>query len=245
MAIFENNKRSIYTHRIKSIMGRIKLRTFLLIFCWLPYFLVHAEDTYKLDVGIFGGGSFYLGDANSTLFKGTQPCFGAFGKYIINGRWEVALQGYGGVVNIPEWNNIPASRTTFGDISVTGEFNFFNYGKKKYDKTYSIITPYIFAGLGLTIHTYGIAPNIPFGLGIKVKATPRLNFGLAWRMHKLMTDNFDNIHDPYGLNGKGLFNNKDWFSSASLSISYNFWKDCAPCRRNHAEEYRTSRSRQK
>lgn len=225
------------------VKGR-HIRTFLLIFSLLASFSATAEETYKLDIGLFGGGSFYLGDSNPTLFKGTRPCFGAFGKYIIDRRWEIALQAYGGATDIPAFSNIPASRTTFGDISVTGEFNFFNYGIKKYDKTASRITPYIFAGVGLTICNHGMMPNIPFGLGVKVKATPRLNFGLSWRMHKLMSDNFDNIHDPYSLNGKGLFNDKDWFSSASLSISYNFWKDCAPCRRNYAEYY-TKRKSQK
>lgn len=218
------------------------IRTFLLIFSVLCPTLAAAEDTYRLDIGLLGGGSFYLGDANPTPFKGTRPCFGAFGKYLISERWEVGLQIYGGATDIPAFDNIQASRTTFGDISITGEFNFFNYGIKKYDKTASRITPYIFAGVGLAIYNYGMGPNIPFGLGVKVKATPRLNFGLSWRMQKLLTDNFDNIQDPYGLNGKGLFNNKDWFSSASLSISYNFWKDCAPCRRNHAEYYSKRRS---
>ncbi len=222
-------------------MKRKYFRTFLLIFSFLASVSATAQDDYKLDIGLLGGGSFYLGDSNPTLFKGTRPCFGAFGKYIIDGRWEIALQAYGGATDIPAFYDIPASRTVFGDISIMGEFNFFNYGIKKYDKTAKRVTPYIFAGVGLTIHSYGIAPNIPFGLGMKVKATKRLNFGLSWRMHKLMTDNFDNLHDPDRLNGKGLFNNKDWFSSASLSISYNFWKDCAPCRRNQPEYYKNTR----
>lgn len=219
-------------------MRRIKQRTFLVVVGLLASIFAIAEDSYRLDVGLGAGGSFYLGDANSVLFRGTRPCFGAFGKYIFNGHWELALNVYGGAADIPKWEKFEASRATFCDVSVTGEFNFFNYGIRKYDKTYSRITPYILAGVGCVFYTNGVAPNIPFGLGVKFKATPRLNLGLSWRMQKLLLDNLDQSNDPYKLNGKGVFNNKDWLSNATISISYNFWKDCAPCRRHKAFEKR-------
>ena len=38
--------------------------------------LIVAQETYRAEIGVQGGGSYYLGDANKQMFDNTQPSFG-------------------------------------------------------------------------------------------------------------------------------------------------------------------------
>ena len=187
---------------------------------------------YYLEFGLNGGSAFYLGDLNTKPFANLGASFGAFGKYKFTGHHELGMEVRGGWAGIEKVDG-QQRNTDFVDVSVLYTFNFWNYGARRYEENASIVTPYVFLGIGATIydleHTR-VCPAFPFGLGVKVKLGRRWNIGAAWTMHKLFTDNFDGVDDPYGLN-KGIFSNRDWLSTFGLYLSCDFLQICAPCRK--------------
>ncbi len=185
---------------------------------------------YYMEAGLFGGGSFYLGDANEKLFKGTRPAAGLFAKYKFNGYWELKLQGTVGQAKIGEFENEGDRITTFGDLALMAEFNFFNFGAMSLEPNASRVSPYIFVGVGGAYFNDGVAPILPFGLGVKWSVTNRLNLGMFWSMQKtLWNDNFDLIDNPLNQE-QGMWNNNDWYSTAGIYISFNFWEICPNCK---------------
>lgn len=184
-----------------------------------------------LEVGLFGGGSYYIGDVNpSGHFKGTQLAYGVLARYTINDRWAVKLSGTRGTIRgdasstwfLPNRNLQFESPVT--DISAVAEFNFLPYftGSRR-----NFITPYVYAGIGVAFFKpssggvelqplgtegqqvgyegrkpYSLTTlNIPFGLGMKVGITRRIGMALFWEMHKTFTDYLDDVSTTYYLDG--------------------------------------------
>jgi hypothetical protein len=48
-------------------------------------------------------------------------------------------------------------------------------------------------------------------------------------MHKLFTDGFDHVDNPYNIQTSIFFNN-DWYSFATLSVSYDLGSTAYKCR---------------
>jgi len=106
------------------------------------------------EVGIFLGGSFYLGDLNPNgFFKFTQPAIGAIYRYNINNRFSARLSGLVGTVEAFD-NQSPYAfqqarnlnfKSPIDEISGQFEFNFYEYevGNPKFN-----FSPYIFGGFG-------------------------------------------------------------------------------------------------
>ncbi len=108
------------------------------------------------EIGIFGGGSYYLGDLNpGEQFMLTQPAFGGFVRHNFNERLAIkgslslamiegddAVSGYNPDRNLNFKSNIT-------DISAQFEFNLFEYfiGSLKH-----YFTPYMFAGAGVALY---------------------------------------------------------------------------------------------
>lgn len=201
--------------------------SFLLIFC-----LFHTSNSQDLEVGLSGGGAYYLGDLNQGLhFKNSMPAYGLVARYTIDTRWSVRMSASLATVKgtsskqsiLPDAGLSFSSKIT--DITAVVEFNFFSYftGSAR-----SIVTPYIFGGLGIFMFkptTGGIdlrslgtegqnngylgrAPyattgfGIPFGLGGKFSLTKRLSLQVYWEVHKTFTDYLDDVSTTYYLDGK-------------------------------------------
>ena len=65
----------------------MKLRGFSMVavlFCCS--YMAAQDDGYLLELGLGGGGSFYMGDANSTLYANTNGVFSAIVRYNLNPR---------------------------------------------------------------------------------------------------------------------------------------------------------------
>ena len=202
-------------------------RIFLLIvtICVTVY-SAKSQDTFYGEVGVTGGGGFVLGDTNDFLFKYTQPVGGAYLKYKINGRWETRLQLDGGLLGYSE-----GQKTPYIGLQALGEFNFFNYGVKRWEAHYSWFTPSLVAGLGLFSCLNDepkFTATIPLGLGVKFKLSNRINLGAYWMVSKVISDKVDNKPNPNEEYGR--WNNQDWYSTAQIALSVNFYKICAPCR---------------
>ncbi len=223
----------------------IKYLSGLLLFA-AAAFPAHSQDRiYRLDAGIMGGTSFYLGDANpSTPFHRAQPAFGVQIRRALSPRYAIRLHFMQGSVEADTRdfkNKFPdgqqaSFKKNLWDLGAQLEFNFLNYGLPRYIHESSVFSPYIFVGLGAVGYSDdGItgsstaALNLPFGVGFKYKIIPRVNLIASWSMHKLLTDDFDTtrnnhlLNDPYNFGVQGSWKNADWYSFAMLALTFDMF----------------------
>lgn len=205
----------------------------LLIFTCLCSEGLKAQDIFYGEVGLTGGCGFVLGDRNSVLFKQVQPLGGMFLKYKLDGRYEFRLQLDGGTLGITKENGVNLNTDYFGAQAIC-EFNFFNYGVKRWEPYRTWASPAIMAGLGVIYFSGSdgvahVAPTLPIGIGAKFKLSNRINIGAFWIVSKVFSDNLDGVNNPAHLNG-AFWNNRDWYSTAQIYLSVNFYKICVPCR---------------
>jgi len=223
------------------ILGVLALNT-----CYLSAQVVELDE-YKAEIGLNGGGSYYLGDANSQLFKNMQLAYGGFFRYILNQRIafraelnSALIAGKFNYLNFPIILN-----NTIYSADICGEFNFFDLERNPYKRLSKTFSPYIFAGAGM-IYSNSIKASIPFGIGMKVKLAKRWNLNVQWSNRLLFGDNLEgnvrwqnslsldnlewvpNLNNPNKLNGSNPFNN-DLLSTLTIGISYDIWKKPCDC----------------
>ena len=202
-----------------------------------------AQEDYRFDAGGGIGMTGYLGDANtSNLWSHPSWDLELLFRYLPNTRWAFKTNFYVGGLsgNTADMENVyPTDEsykftTTFYEIGEMAEFNFFSYGIGETYRKLKRFTPYITAGLGLTLWTVGgetgAAFCLPFGFGVKYKINKRLNLGLEFLMKKTFTDRLDGsfLDDPTGIKSS-FMKNTDWYSTLTVTLSYEFSKRCATC----------------
>lgn len=206
-------------------------------------FRADAQEDYRFDAGGGIGMTGYLGDANmSNLW--TNPGFDGMllFRYLRSPRIAFKTGFYIGTLSgntedmtdvLPDAAQFKFS-TTFFELSEMFEFNFLNYGIGERYRNLKRFSPYITAGLGATMWTsggyLGAAFTLPFGVGAKFKLTQRLNLGLEFLMKKVFSDKLDGkeLSDPHQIKS-GFAKNTDWYSTLSVTLSYEFSKRCATC----------------
>ena len=195
-----------------------------------------AQDEYRAEIGINGGGSYYLGEGNSTLFTNMQPAFSGFLRYRFDPRFAARIELTGATVAGTGFTKNPVWAT-----DLCGEFNFFDFEKNQYKRFSKTFTPYIFGGVGLMTGVYKgqTSPEfgLPFGVGLKVKIANRWNFNVQWSNRLMFSDNLEGTSKPEisdtfnnlnSLNGSNIFNN-DLLSTVTVGISFDFWKKECDC----------------
>lgn len=204
----------------------------------------NKEEVYFSEIGLNGGTSFYLGDANSTLFKNPQLSGGLIYRQKFNPRlaahveWNyTTVKGNGLLTD----GSSLAFNNTLNVIDLCGEFNFFSYERKEYLPFSKIFSPFIFAGIGGMLYNYkGVSLNFPkfsfpFGVGFKLMLGNRFNLNLMWTQRLLLSDQMEGVaefNNPAELNGTNVFNN-DLLSTFNIGITYNFWKKKCDCQTLH------------
>lgn len=197
--------------------------------------LVNAqEDTYFAEIGVHGGSSYYLGDANNVLFKNAQLSYGLIYRQKFNPRlaahlsWNsTTVAGDGLITNgtsFPYSNRVNA-------FDLAGEFNFFSYERKEYLPFSKTFTPFVFAGVGGVLGNSVATMSLPFGLGFKMMIGDRLNLNVIWSNRLMFSDDLEGVpefNEPAGLNGTNIFNN-DMLSTLSVGITLNIWKKKCDC----------------
>lgn len=202
-----------------------------------------AQEDYRFDIGAGLGMTGYLGDANTAnLWSEPGWDFEALFRYIANPRWAFKTNFYAGnlrgdsskMTNVFPGGETFSFSTTFYELGEMVEFNFFNYGMGETYRKLKRISPYIAAGIGMTVWSIdgktGAAFNIPLGVGLKYKLSQRWNIGFEFLMKKTFSDRLDGeqLKDPSGIKSS-FMKNTDWYSTMSLTISYEFSKRCAVC----------------
>jgi len=197
-------------------------------------FLTLSGFSQTMEIGLYGGVSYYLGDLNpGTHFQNSQISYGLLARYNIDSRWAVKINAYRGKVkgNSQSSSFLPDRDLSFEspvtDISAVAEFNFLKYvtGSRR-----DFISPYIYAGIsaffydpvanGYSLRSLGtegqntgyegrkpysnVSVAIPFGLGVKFSLAKNLGMTLFWEMHKTFTDYLDDVSQTYYLNSQNI-----------------------------------------
>lgn len=198
-----------------------------IIFITLLLFISTLLKAQSWEIGAFGGGTAYQGDLNPRdPLKITNMALGGYVKRNFNGYFSAKLNyGHGKI----RANDSESSNQQFRDrnlsffsgldeLSVIGEFNFFNYvpeiGKNRF-------SPYIFLGIGLLsfnpqasymdnvyeLNLYGTEGQqqpyrrslmaIPYGAGLKYNFFDKWSMGGELGFRSVNTDFLDDVSGVY------------------------------------------------
>lgn len=229
------------------------LCTYILMRLWAPLVMAvslslcpaaaQAQEDYRFEAGGGLGMTGYLGDAN-TANMFSNPGFTVEGvfRYMMNPRLALRSNLFVGTLRgdtskmtdvLPDQAQFRFS-TTFYEISELFEFNFVSFGAGESYRKLKRFTPYIAGGLGMTMWSvdgsFGGAFTIPFGIGVKFKLKERLNIGAEFLMKKTFSDRLDGrpLDDPHMIKSS-FAKNTDWYSTLTLTLTYEFSKRCAVC----------------
>jgi len=205
-------------------------------------------QSYRMELGLLGGSSFYMGDANnSELFGNGHSSFGMLARYNLNNRFALKANavfcGISGTTKGDAFAYMNGSEVNFNrrilDAGAQLELYFYNYGAPEYQPGASRISPYILLGLGFTgyeAEKRKFCTNIPFGIGIKAKVSSRINLGCEWSFRKTSADDLDYDKTSTGFQldnswtGSGSWNkNKDWYSILMIYVSYDLYGIGSKC----------------
>lgn len=232
----------IYASVLKN-MKNLAAVILIIAFCWVSTNEMVAQEDYRFDAGGGIGMTGYLGDANSSNLWSNPGFDGTLlFRYLRSPRIAFKTGIYVGTLSgnsadmqdvLPDAQQFKFS-TTFVELSEMFEFNFFNYGIGETYRRLKRWSPYITAGVGATIWMTGGftggAFTLPLGIGGKYKINERLNLGLEFLMKKVFSDKLDGkeLSDPHAIKS-GFAKNTDWYSTLSVTLSYEFSKRCATC----------------
>ena len=138
-----------------NMCRKIGISTALLIFSFLFGFNAKAQVVSSTEIGIMGGGSYYLGDINSNHFNYMMPSGGIVIRKNIDRRIVVKSELLLGYIRADDARNTNDTvklnrnlhfRSPIYELSGQVEFNFLPYetGNSLYP-----FTPFIFAGVSL------------------------------------------------------------------------------------------------
>jgi hypothetical protein len=190
-----------------------------------------AVRTQHMEAGVFGGGSYYLGDINPAYhFMQTKPAYGLLLRNSFGTRWVLKVSAYRGEVSADDYvSEYHLTRglnftSTITDFAAIMEFNFLDYYTGSRRHRWS---PFIFAGVGVflfdpisdgvnlrDVGTEGqnddfnkrspynlYSFTMPFGFGLKFSLGQKFGLGVEWGMRKTLTDYIDDVSTTYYLQG--------------------------------------------
>jgi len=202
--------------------------------------IIGAKAQRKVDLGIFGGGSYYLGDINqSKQFYSLSYAFGGLYRYNINPRYTIRGSIYYGNLQADDQdfdNRFQRSRDnsfsgTVLDATLQFEFNFMPYSTFGRAGEYTVYTT---GGIGMAfINTSKSSPTsklvIPFGVGAKVNLGKKMGIGIEWGFRKMFYDEMDGYENPIDPEYRSFIHNYDWYSIAGISLTYKIYNKLEDC----------------
>ncbi|GGE97612.1 DUF6089 family protein [Flavobacterium limi] len=221
-------------------------KIFNLLLCFFPFITLHAQIH---EIGVFLGGSNFVGDVGSTTYIAPENlAIGILYKWNKSPRHSYRFSYTQSTVTGNDSKSEESSRYNRGysfknnikELSAGLEFNFFDFNLHDEDLK---ITPYIFSGInyfkydelyienGITKKDKGSGSfAIPIILGIKSNISR--NFVLAAEIgaRYTFTDNIDGSNpedDSFADNRFGNLNNNDWYVFTGVTLTYTFGQK--PC----------------
>lgn len=208
--------------------------------------MAQDDPEYRMEIGVGGGLTGYLGDFNGNLTKDLQPMASVVGRYNFNPYMGLKLNVMYGKMKgsssdvktyYPAFAESPYefSNSLVG-FDLTYEYNFWPYGTGRDYRGAQRLTPFVFAGIGGDYVNIkdgdkksDFTANVPIGIGLKYKVGERMNIGLEWAIHFTLSDELDGQKDPYGIKSTGAFKNTDCYSTLQLTLTYSFSARCRTC----------------
>lgn len=199
------------------------------------------------EIGVFLGGSNYVGDVGKNYFiYPDNPSAAIFFKHNWNPRIAfratysyLPIQGDDADADtgFRKDRALPSFENTIHELALGIEYNFYEYNIAEPGKTW---TPYILleiAGFNYqnvqshTVVTGAILGNktaiaIPFGIGFKSKLYEKIAFAIETKFRYTFEDDLDYISNTTpNVNLEGTGN--DWYMFSGISITYTFGRP--PC----------------
>jgi hypothetical protein len=209
------------------------------------------------EVGVFLGGSNFIGDVGPTTYiEPNEPAFGILYKWNKSPRHSYRFSYTQSKISSSDLDSKEPSRIERGyrfensikEVSLGLEFNFFDFNLHESERK---ITPYIYSGIIYTSYNglffLPVANNsttsrpstfdadhgtfgIPIILGVKSNLSKRLILGLEVGARYTMADDIDGSN-PTNENLTylkfGNINNNDWYVFSGLTLTYTFGEK--PC----------------
>lgn len=210
----------------------------------LGFFSFISMNAQIHEVGVFLGGSNYIGDVGSTTYISPDKlAFGVLYKWNKSPRHAYRFSYTQSTITANDLDSKEGGRkkrgyrfdNTIRELSAGLEFNFFDFNLHESKRK---ITPYVFSGLsyfrydelyitaGQTKKDKGSGSfAIPMILGIKTNLTTNLVVGLEVGARYTFTDNFDGSNPKNdGLKPLrfGNLNNNDWYVFSGATLTYTF-----------------------
>lgn len=199
------------------------------------------------EIGVFGGGSNYIGDIGSEYYINPNNLMGGVVfKWNINPR--IALRGNFNYAQISDsdansTNNARKQRNlTFTnnikELAVGIEYSFFEYNIDEIDQKQ---TPYLLFQLAAINYRsiaegstparynyiYKTTMSIPFGVGYKTRIARNFAMAFEIRAAYTFTDHLDDNIKSISTPNFGNPNNNDWYMFTAISFVYAFGRP--PC----------------
>ena len=195
------------------------------------------------EVGVFLGGSNYVGDVGSTTYiSPNEPAFGILYKWNKSPRHAYRFSYTQSKIVASDIDSKEPSRNQRGyrfensikEVSLGLEFNFFDFNLHDVRRK---ISPYVYSGLSYVMQNslnfeeqssttnYKSASTlaIPMNLGIKSNITPHTIIALEVGARYTYSDNLDASY----ARGFGNINNNDWYVFSGVTLTYTFGN--TPC----------------
>jgi outer membrane protein W len=214
-------------------------KLFITFLCFFTFTAIHAQIH---EIGVFLGGSNYIGDVGSTTYiNPNEPAFGILYKWNKSPRHAYRFSYTQSQISGDDLDSKEIGRNNRGysfvnnikELSAGLEFNFFDFNLHEERTKF---TPYIYSGLSyflyddLYIITGTTQKNntessiaIPITLGIKTNFARNFVLGLEVGARYTFTDNIDGSNpSDSSLPRFGNLNNNDWYVFSGATLTYTF-----------------------
>jgi hypothetical protein len=211
---------------------------------FLFLFPIMAIQAQIHEIGVFVGGSNFIGDVGSTTYiSPNEPAIGLLYKWNKSPRHSYRFSYTQSKITANDLDSEEAGRNQRGyrfensikELSAGLEFNFFDFNLHELRTK---ITPYVYSGLSY-VHYEGLfvvngttrsdtnhgTIAIPIILGIKSNITPNFVLGLEVGARYTYADDIDGSNpknDNLQYLQFGNINNNDWYVFSGLTLTYTF-----------------------
>lgn len=219
-------------------------KIFISFLCLFTFSSINAQIH---EVGVFLGGSNYIGDVGSTTYIApNEPTFGILYKWNKSPRHAYRFSYTQSEISANDNNSKEPGRNNRGyrftnnikEIAAGLEFNFFDFNLHEEKPK---LTPYVYSGLSYfmydnqNVSSAQINKNgtknsiaIPIILGVKTNLLRDFVLGLEVGARYTFTDNIDGSNPSNSSLPKfGNLNNNDWYVFSGITLTYTFGKK--PC----------------
>ena len=193
------------------------------------------------EVGVFLGGSNYIGDIGPTTYiSPNEPAIGVLYKWNKSPRHSYRFSYTQSKITANDLDSKEVSRyqreyrfeNNLKEVSLGLEFNFFDFNLHESSRK---ISPYVASGLSYFLAKYTLTDlktdtsvrgrterrksiALPIIIGVKSNISPRLVLALETGARYTLTDNIDGSFNQ----NFGNINNNDWYVFTGATLTYTF-----------------------